>query len=153
LSKYEQFVIRTMERPSPTPTIEELTAIAELRAALRRFHRATDAIALRQGLTARRYDLLAMLHSAPGRTRTLGALARLLELSPNATTELVDRAVSAGLVTRTGGGEDARVKQIAPTPHGTGCFYAAVEELRPERRRLLAILEEIAAHSARLSES
>jgi len=28
-----------------------------------------------------------------------------------------------------------------------------VEELRPERRRLLAILEEIAAHSARLSES
>ena len=83
--------------------------------------------------------------------RTLGALARLLELSPNATTELVDRAVTAGLVTRTGDGEDARVKQIAPTPHGTSCFFAAVEELRPERRRLLSILEEVAAHSARLS--
>ena len=142
-----------MGRPFPTPTVEELTAIAELRTALRRFHRATDAIALRHGLTARRYDLLALLHSAPERTRTLGALARLLELSPNATTELVDRAVTAGLVTRTGGGQDARVKQIAPTPHGTSCFYGAVHELRPERRRLLSILEEVAAYSARLSES
>ena len=140
-----------MGRSSSTPTVEELTAIAELRAALRRFHRATDAIALRHGLTARRYDLLAMLHSAPGGKRTLGALARLLELSPNATTELVDRAVTAGLVTRTGDGEDARVKQIEPTAYGTSCFFAAVEELRPERRRLLSILEEVAAHSARLS--
>jgi DNA-binding MarR family transcriptional regulator len=142
-----------MRRRSPTPTTEELTAIAELRAALRRFHRATDAIALRHGLTARRYDLLAMLHSAPERTRTPGTLARMLELSPNTTTELVDRAVAAGLVTRTGDGEDARVKRIAPTPLGTSCFYAAVDELRPERRRLLSILEEIAAYSARLSES
>lgn len=140
-------------RQRSTPTTEELTAIADLRAALRRFHRATDAIALRHGLTARRYDLLAMLHSAPKQTRTLRALAQLLELSPNATTELVDRAVTAGLVTRTGDGEDARVKQIAPTPYGTSCFYAAVDDLRPERRQLVSILEEIAAYSARLTET
>ena len=142
-----------MRRRSGTPTDEELTAIAELRAALRRFHRATDAVALRHGLTARRYDLLAMLHSAPDRSRTLSALARMLELSPNTTTELVDRAVTAGLVTRTGDGNDARVKRISPTPHGTSCFYAAVDDLRPERQRLVSILEEIATHSARLSKS
>lgn len=140
-----------MRRRSPTPTTQELTAIAELRAALRRFHRATDAIALQHGLTARRYDLLAMLHSAPKHTRTLGALARMLELSPNATTELVDRAVTAGLVTRTGDGADARVKRIAPTAHGTSSYFAAVNDLRPERLRLVAILEEIAALSAQLS--
>ena len=138
-------------RRRSTPTTQELTARAELRAALRRFHRATDAIALRHGLTARRYDLLAMLHGAPKKTCTLSALARRLQLSPNTTTELVDRAVTAGLVTRKGDGEDARVKHIAPTPYGTDCYYAAVDDLRPERRRLLSILKEIAAYSARLS--
>jgi DNA-binding MarR family transcriptional regulator len=140
-------------RRSLTPTTEELTAIADLRAALRRFHRATDAVALRHGLTGRRYDMLAMLHSAPNHTLTLGALARILELGPNTTTELVDRAVTAGLVTRKGDTDDARVKHIAPTPQGTSCYYAAVNDLRPERRRLLSILEEISAYSARLSDS
>jgi DNA-binding MarR family transcriptional regulator len=140
-------------RRSLTPTTEELTAIADLRAALRRFHRATDTVALRHGLTGRRYDLLAMLHGAPNHTLTLGALARILELGPNTTTELVDRAVTAGLVTRKGDTDDARVKHIAPTPQGTSCYYAAVNDLRPERRRLLSILEEISAYSARLSDS
>ena len=142
-----------MRRRPLTPTTEELTAIAELRAALRRFHRETDAVALRHGLTARRYDLLAMLHSAPNHTLTLGALARTLELGRNTTTELVDRAVTAGLVTRKGDADDARVKHIAPTPQGTNCYYAAVNDLRPERRRLLSILDEIASYSARLSNS
>jgi DNA-binding MarR family transcriptional regulator len=142
-----------MRRRPLTPTTEELTAIAELRAALRRFHRETDAVALRHGLTARRYDLLAMLHSVPNHTLTLGSLARMLELGPNTTTELVDRAVTAGLVTRKGDADDARVKHIAPTPQGTNCYYAAVNDLRPERRRLLSILDEIASYSARLSDS
>jgi DNA-binding MarR family transcriptional regulator len=139
-----------MTRPTGTPSPEELTSIAELRSALRRFHAATDAITHQHGLTARRYDLLAMLHGAPAQARTAGAVARLLQLSPNATTELIDRAAGAGLVTRTGDGADARVKRIAPTSEGTRRFYAAVADLRPERRRLLAILDEVATHSARL---
>jgi DNA-binding MarR family transcriptional regulator len=142
-----------MERDPGTPTPEELTAIAELRSALRRFHRATEDIAVEHGLTARRYDLLAMLHSTPKGTRTLGELARLLELTPQTTTELVDRAVAAGLVTRTGDRADARVKQVEPTAHGTRRYFAAVNGLRPERQRLLSILDEIATHSARLSGS
>jgi DNA-binding MarR family transcriptional regulator len=140
-----------MTRPPRTPSHEELTSIAELRSALRRFSRETEAIALRHGLTGRRYDLLAMLHSDPERTRTVGALAGLLELSQSATTELVDRAFTAGLVTRTGSDADRRVTHVGATPHGTSCYYAAVNALRPERERLLSILEEIAEYSARLS--
>jgi DNA-binding MarR family transcriptional regulator len=142
-----------MSRPPATPSPEELTSIAELRAALRRFHAATDSITQAHGLTARRYDLLAMLHGIREEARTAGALARLLRLSPNAVTELVDRAVAAGLVERSGGGGDARVKRLAPTPEGTRRYYAAVAELRPERAQLLAILEEVAALSARLHRS
>ena len=142
-----------MSRPTSTPSAEELTAIAELRSALRRFHAATDAITQRHGLTARRYDLLAVLHGVPDRARTAGGVARLLQLSPNATTELVDRAVAAGLVERSDDGDDARVKRLAPTADGTRRFYAAVGELRPERERLLAILDEISAYSERLRRS
>ena len=91
-----------------------------------------------------------MLHGKPD-ARTAGALARLLHLSPSTTTELIDRATAAGLVTRKGGDGDARVKRIEPTREGTRRFHGAVAELRPERQRLLAILEEIAALSAQLS--
>jgi DNA-binding MarR family transcriptional regulator len=139
-----------MSRRADTPSADELTAIAELRAGLRAFHRATDAITERHGLTARRYDLLAMLHGKPQQADTARGLARLLQLSANATTELIDRAVAAGLVTRTGDGADARVKRIAPTAEGTRRFYAAVDELRPVRQRLFAILTEIASHGSRL---
>ena len=47
-----------MGRRQATPSAAELTSIAELRAALRRFHAATDAITERHGLTARRYELM-----------------------------------------------------------------------------------------------
>jgi DNA-binding MarR family transcriptional regulator len=139
-----------MGRRQATPSAAELTSIAELRAALRRFHAATDAITERHGLTARRYDLLAMLHGNHD-AWTAGALADLLQLSRSTATELIDRAVAAGLVTRTGAEGDARLKRIEPTPEGTQRFYAAVSDLRPERERLLALLEEVAALSAQLS--
>jgi len=100
-------------------------------------------------LTSRRYDLLAMLHGKP-EARTAGELARLLQLSPSTTTELIDRATAAGLVTRRTGDGDARVKRIEPTREGTRRFHAAVGELDPEREQLLAILREVAALSAQL---
>ena len=48
--------------PPKRPSQRELTAIADLRSALRRFLTATDDVTRRHGLTARRYDLLAILH-------------------------------------------------------------------------------------------
>jgi DNA-binding MarR family transcriptional regulator len=126
----------------------ELTAVAELRAALRRFHAATNEITRRHGLTSQRYDLLAVLHGDPERPRTATALAELLQLSRNATTELVSRAEKSGLVARASDPADARVKRIAPTAEGSRRFLAVVAELRPERRRLLELLEEIAARTA-----
>jgi DNA-binding MarR family transcriptional regulator len=122
--------------------------VAELRAAMRRFHAATNEITKRHGLTPQRYDLLALLHGESERPHTATALAELLRLSRNATTELVSRAEKSGLVARQNDPADARVKWIAPTAEGSRRFLAVVAELRPERRRLLELLEEIAARTA-----
>ena len=124
-----------------TPSREELRAVANLRIALRRFLAATDTITGRHGLTARHYDLLAILHASPdGCTPT--ELARSLQLTRNATTELITRAENRGLVQRAQTDPDRRRKTVRPTTVGTELFYAALSDLTPERQRLLAILGE-----------
>jgi DNA-binding MarR family transcriptional regulator len=66
-------------------------------------------------------------------------------------TELVTRAEGAGLVARTADPQDRRSKRITPTEEGSRRFLATLTELAPERQRLLAILEEVASHTSRLS--
>jgi DNA-binding MarR family transcriptional regulator len=134
------------------PTREELESVAALRMALRRFLNATDAVTAAHGLTPRQYDLLAVLHSPSeeaGLTST--TIADRLGLSRSATTELVTRASTAGLIVRSGDEDDARMKHVAPTPEGTRRFHAAVVELRTERYRLLALLRVAAGLAAALT--
>jgi DNA-binding MarR family transcriptional regulator len=135
-----------------TPTAEELATIARLRAALRRFHAATDEITRQHGLTARRYDLLAMLHGSDSGGCTATELAKLLQLNRNSTTELITRAENANLVTRAAATDDARVKLVRPTTEGTRRFFAALTDLAPERRRLLRILDDVATETSLLIE-
>lgn len=124
------------------PSADELATVAALRIALRRFLTATDEATTVNGLSPRQYDLLALLHSP--RTEqplTPTAISRLLSLSRSATTELLGRAVAAGLVTRANPVEDGRTKHVAATPAGTRQFLKTVVALRAERGRLLALLE------------
>jgi DNA-binding MarR family transcriptional regulator len=124
------------QNPHP-PNPNELETVALLRLALRRFIAASDEVTAAYELTSRQYDLLAILHrpQAPA-PMTPTVVARELCLSPSAATELLTRAVAAGIVTREPDSANARRKQIAPTPEGTRRFFGAVAALRGERERL-----------------
>jgi DNA-binding MarR family transcriptional regulator len=137
------FVYRTVRDPkhlaNVKPSTDELRTVADLRTALRRFAIASDAVTRAHGLTPRQYDLLAVLH-APGERATPSALATSLSLSRSATTELLTRAVEAGLVSRSLDERDGRIKNVTPTEEGTRRYLAAVAQLRSDRARLLELL-------------
>ena len=123
------------------PTPEELATVVQLRATLRSFAAATDEIAARHQLTARQYDLCLLI--AGGHGDTIGReIAEALHVSPNATSELISRAVNEGLVKRNNSTRDTRLKPLTLTPNGRRRFLATFNDLRPERARLLTILKE-----------
>jgi len=131
------------------PSSEELRTVADLRTALRRFAIASDAVTRAHGLTPRQYDLLAVLHAGEGATPS--ALATSLSLSRSATTELLTRAVEAGLVARSLDERDGRIKNVTPTEEGTRRYLAAVGQLRTDRARLLELLTTAAGLAALLA--
>src|SRR5262249_32874664 len=76
----------------------ELQRAAAFRSALRRFLARTEEVASAAGLTPQRYDLLLMIKSGAQETSTATELMERLSLRQTAVTELVKRAVEAGLV-------------------------------------------------------
>src|SRR5690348_9129255 len=85
--------------------------VAAFRLALREFLWRAEASAHECGITPRQYLLLLFVKGAPGgaETVTFTELARMLKLSNNTVTGLVDRAEAAGLVRRRRSAEDNRV--------------------------------------------
>ena len=84
-----------------------------------------------------------MLHAAEAAS-TATELAGLLQLSRNATSELIDRAEQAGFVRRVSLTGDRRRKGVVATPEGSRAFLAAFRDLAAERKRFVAILEDVA---------
>src|SRR5919201_1253733 len=80
----------------------EVARVAEFRAALRQFMRASERIARKSGLTPQRHLLLLMIKGAPDarESSTVTELAQRLQLAQSTVTELVRRAEEAGLVER-----------------------------------------------------
>jgi DNA-binding MarR family transcriptional regulator len=116
----------------------DIVAVAEFRAALRRFLRRTERIALRSGLTPQRYQLLLMIKGAPdGSERsTVTELADRLQLAQSTVTELVSRAEEVGLLEREQSLTDARVAHLRVTPEGERRLLEAFTGLATERRNL-----------------
>ena len=137
-------------KPKP-PTPHDFETIAELRLALRRFQAATDRITSARGLTARQYDLLAVLHAPSRRGAMTSEIADQLCISRNAMSELVSRAQKAGLVNRSDDPLDARRRPIAPTPKGARRYQAAAQDLQPERDQLLSLLRRAAQMAEQLT--
>jgi DNA-binding MarR family transcriptional regulator len=123
-------------------SVDEYVRVAEFRSALRRFLRRTERVARISGLTPQRYQLRLMIKGAPGgRERsTVTELAERLQLAQSTVTELVDRAVDAGLLQRERSRDDGRVVDVRLTPEGEARLSSAFTTLESERRDLVTAL-------------
>jgi DNA-binding MarR family transcriptional regulator len=125
----------------------EVARVAEFRAALREFMRASERIARKSGLTPQRHLLLLMIKGAPdGReSSTVTELAQRLQLAQSTVTELVRRAEEAGLLARERSDDDARVAHLRLTPEGERRLresFRSHEREREELRRAFAYLDD-----------
>ena len=113
------------------------------------FAAATSEIAARHQLTTRQYDLCLLIANGHG-SLIARRVAEALHLNTNTASELISRAEQEGLVKRTTSTRDTRMKTLALTATGRRRFLATFNDLRPERARLLAILQECVTLAARL---
>jgi DNA-binding MarR family transcriptional regulator len=95
------------------------------------------------GLSLSAYEVLLLLHEAPGQRLRMSQLAESALLSHSGMTRLVDRLVEAGLVERRRCDEDRRGLFAEPTPTGTEVFrQARATHLRGIRERFLSRVSE-----------
>ena len=118
--------------------VNDVMAVAELRAALRQFLRRSERVARQSGLTPQRYLLLLMIKGAPGGSEqsTVTELSERLQLAQSTVTELVRRAEEAGLVAREQSHTDARVAHLRLTAEGERRLMLSFTELEIERAQL-----------------
>ena len=122
------------------PTVTDVIAVAEFRAALRVFLRRSERIARGCGLTPQRYLLLLMIKGSPGgrEQSTVTELSEGLQLAQSTVTELVRRAEEVGLVEREQSQSDARVAHLRLTAEGERRLMQSFTELAKERDQLAA---------------
>jgi DNA-binding MarR family transcriptional regulator len=96
------------------------------------------------GLTPRQYLLLLLVKGAPDGSQqaTVGDLCKRLHLAQSTVTELVSRAVDAGLVSVAQSEADGRVSEIRLTPDGETRLAECFSRLKDERRILRESLAE-----------
>lgn len=122
------------------PTVTDVMAVADFRAALRRFMRQSERISRQCGLTPQRYSLLLMIKGAHNGAEqsTVTELADRLQLAQSTVTELVRRAEEAGLVERKQSRRDARVAHLRLTAEGDRRLMLSFTMLAKERDQLAA---------------
>src|SRR5690242_11946010 len=120
------------------PPAADVVAVAEFRAALRRFMRVSERNARGAGLTPQRYLLLLMIKGAPNGSEqsTVTELAERLQLAQSTVTELVGRAERAGLIQRERSEKDLRVAHLRLTPDGERRLALSVRGLEEQRHEL-----------------
>jgi DNA-binding MarR family transcriptional regulator len=135
--------------PHLEPAAEVYRAEAELRTALRHFERKSEQLARAQGLTPRQYALLLLIKGAPNGSEraTVTDLSQRLQLNQSTVTELVQRAVEAGLLQRTPSPDDARSHWLSLTPDGSQHLAALIAELGSERQRLAEVLRSLGTNT------
>ena len=126
-------------------TKSDVVAVAEFRAALRRFLRRSERVARQSGLTPQRYQLLLMVKGAPDGSEqsTVTELADRMQLAQSTVTELVSRAEEAGLLEREQSQTDARVAHLRLTAEGERRLLDAFTSLSSERSNLREAFEHL----------
>jgi DNA-binding MarR family transcriptional regulator len=119
-------------------TTSDIVAVAEFRAALRRFLRRTERIARQSDLTPQRYLLLLMVKGAADGSEqsTVTELSERLQLAQSTVTELVSRAEEVGLLEREQSHTDGRVAHLRLTEEGERRLTRAFTGLATERSNL-----------------
>ena len=102
--------------------------------------RATEGNVKVFGLNVGEFKVLLRLREANDETLTAGALADMLDLSPSAMTNRLDRLEEDGLVSRARDTEDRRSVLVSITPRGEEIVGQAVERQAKEESSLLAVL-------------
>jgi DNA-binding MarR family transcriptional regulator len=102
--------------------------------------RATEGNVKIFGLNVGEFKVLLRLREAKDETLTAGALADMLDLSPSAMTNRLDRLEEDGLVSRARDTEDRRSVLVSITPRGEEVVGQAVERQAKEESSLLAVL-------------
>tara|TARA_R110002124_G_scaffold59234_2_gene163951 strand:- start:3442 stop:3888 length:447 start_codon:yes stop_codon:yes gene_type:complete len=121
-------------------------ALAAFRYALRQFLVFSEAAALAAGLTAQQHQALLAIKGHPsGDQVTIGDLAERLLIRHNSAVELVNRLVSAGLVTKVEGRQDRRQVIVVLTGEAEAILDTLSASHLDELRRSGAPMTEIAA--------
>lgn len=120
--------------------------VAAFRLALREFLWRAESSAHECGITPRQYLLLLFIKGAPrgAEAVTFGELARMLKLSNNTVTGLVDRAAAAGLVRRRRSQADSRVVFLELTPLGEEKLDCALEASEVDRHEFARAFADLA---------
>jgi DNA-binding MarR family transcriptional regulator len=127
-----------MSEEDRKPTVADVMAVAEFRAALRQFLRRSERIARQSGLTPQRHLLLMMIKGSPkgDEQSTVTELSERLQLAQSTVTELVRRAEDAGLIERTQSQRDARVAHLRLSAEGERRLLLSFTLLATERAQL-----------------
>ena len=130
----------TLEAQTGGPTVTDVIAVADFRAALRQFLRTSERVARSFGLTPQRYLLLLMIKGSPNGTEqsTVTELSERLQLAQSTVTELVRRAEEVGLIERKQSLRDARVAHLRLTEEGERRLMQSFTALTKEREQLAA---------------
>jgi DNA-binding MarR family transcriptional regulator len=105
-------------------TDDDYARLLRFRTGLRRFERWSAQQAEAAGVTAAQHQLLLAVRGHPDRRGpTVGDLSAYLLLRHHSVVELLDRAVSSGLVRRVADPDDGRVVRVQPTAHGRAVLH------------------------------
>lgn len=127
----------------------EFEQLLALRTGLRRFLHWSEEQAKVAGITPAQHQLLLAVRGHQGDVGpTIGELAGYLLLRPHSASELIDRAVAAGLISRSPDPGNASIVRIALTPLGTeklrelsAAHLQELAELGPTMRTLWRAIE------------
>lgn len=116
---------------------------AAIRSALCRFHRRSEEVCRRHGLTEDQFTLLLMIEGEDGAASTVSQLAQRLALAQNGVAERVGRAEAAGLIVREPSPHDRRSSLLRLTGDGRRRLALCFGELGREADLLVESIAEV----------
>ncbi len=126
-------------------TDQDYRNLAEIRCALRRFLHFSEDAAKSAGLTPQQHQALLAIRAAKDSALSVGDLAEFLLIQPHSASELADRLMALGLVTREPDVNDKRMMKLHLTQAAGAALLSLSITHRDELRTLRPLLTELLA--------